>query len=134
MRAVIDTRFLISSIESVDDDFRKWASRTLQTLIREGSFGIVPSVVILEFYKHQMGKNGKQAADARIGALLKLNLNVVNLDTSIAVEAARLRCKYTELPTVDAIIAATAIVTFSEFVLTDDKHLKQIGETKTRWA
>jgi len=68
-----------------------------------------------------------------MSSLLKLNLNVVNLDTSIAIEAAKLRCKYAELPTADAVIAATAIVTFSEYVLTDDKHIKQVKETKTRW-
>jgi predicted nucleic acid-binding protein len=37
------------------------------------------------------------------------------------------------LPTADAIIAATAIVMSCEYVLTDDKHIKQIHETKTRW-
>jgi predicted nucleic acid-binding protein len=60
-------------------------------------------------------------------------LKVVNLDSSIAIQAAKLRCKYGELPTADAIIAATAIIADSDCVLTDDGHIKQIRETKTRW-
>jgi predicted nucleic acid-binding protein len=41
--------------------------------------------------------------------------------------------KYADLPTADAIIAATAIKSSANFVLTDDKHIKQIKETKTKW-
>jgi predicted nucleic acid-binding protein len=45
----------------------------------------------------------------------------------------KLRCKYAELPTADAIIAATAIAMSCDYILTDDKHIKQINETKTKW-
>ncbi len=76
---------------------------------------------------------GKDIAELRINSILKSDLNVANLDPAIAIEAAKLRCKYAELPTADAVIAATAIVTSCEYVLTDDKHIKQIKETKTRW-
>lgn len=76
---------------------------------------------------------GKDVADIRIDSLLRARLNTINLDPSIAIEAARLRCKYADLPTADAVIAATAIKTSSEYVLTDDKHIRQIKETKTRW-
>src|SRR3989304_5397710 len=78
-------------------------------------------------------KWGKEVADLRVNFVLQSKLSAVNLNPAIAIEAAKLRCKYAELPTADAIIAATAIKTSSEFVLTDDKHIKQIKETKTRW-
>jgi predicted nucleic acid-binding protein len=133
MKAVFDTHFFISSIESKDDKFRKWARHTLETLERNGNTGIIPSIVILEFYRIEMKDSGKQTADARTSAILKLNLKTVNLDTKIAIEAAKLRCIYTELPTGDAIIAATAIATSCDYVLTDDKHLRQIKEIRTRW-
>ena len=133
MRAVLDTRFFMASLQSEDEQFKKWARTTLDALERKTNVGTVPSIVIHEFYKIQLQTLGKDVAETRVNSVLKLRLQVINLDTSIAVEAAKLRCKYAELPTADAIIAATAIKTASDCVLTDDNHIKQIKETKTRW-
>jgi predicted nucleic acid-binding protein len=133
MRAVIDTRFFMVSLQSEDDQFKKWARTTLDILERKTNAGIVPSIVIHEFYKIQLQTLGKDVAETRVNSILKLRLQVINFDTSIAIEAAKLRCKYSELPTADAIIAATAMKTASDCVLTDDSHIKQIKETKTRW-
>jgi predicted nucleic acid-binding protein len=132
MKAVLDTRFFMDSLVSKDVSFRKWARATLDTFEKTNS-GVIPSIVILELYKLQLEENGKDAADARIASILQLNLDVIDLDPQIAIQAAKLRCKYGELPTADAIIAATAIITRSDCVLTDDKHIKQIREIKTRW-
>lgn len=133
MRAVIDTRFFMASLQSEDDQFKKWARTTLDILERKINVGIVPSIVIHEFYNIQLQTLGKDVAETRVNSILKLRLQVINLDTSIAIEAAKLRCKYSELPTADAIIAATAMKTASDYVLTDDSHIKQIKEIKTRW-
>jgi predicted nucleic acid-binding protein len=133
MKAVLDTRFFMNSLENKDEQFRKWAKATLQTLQKQANTGIVPSIVIHEFYKLQLEDEGKDIADLRTKSILKLDLKIANLDPEIAVEAAKLRCKYAELPTADAIIAATAIAMSSDYVLTNDKHIKQIKETKTSW-
>jgi predicted nucleic acid-binding protein len=133
MRAVLDTRFFIHSFASNDEQFKKRARTTLQTLQTDNNLGVVPSIVIHEFYKIQLETLGREIAELRTNSILKSDLNIANLDPEIAIEAAKLRCKYTELPTADAVIAATAIVMACEHVLTDDKHIKQIKETKTRW-
>ncbi|MGD0451537.1 MAG: PIN domain-containing protein [Candidatus Bathyarchaeia archaeon] len=133
MKVVLDTRFFITSLESKDTEFRKWSKSMLDYLERKPNFGIVPSIVILELYKIQLETFGKDVAEIRVNSVLELRLEVVNLDTTIAIEAAKLRCKYAELPTADAIIAATAIKMSADCVLTDDKHLNQIRETKTKW-
>jgi len=133
MRAVLDTRFFVVSQQSKDEQVKKWTKTILESLQTKANLGFVPSFVIHEFYKLQLEDLGKDVADMRANSILKSNLQVANLDPSIAIEAAKLRCKYAELPTADAVIAATAIKTSSEFVLTDDKHIKQIKETKTRW-
>jgi predicted nucleic acid-binding protein len=133
MKAVLDTRFFIASLESKDEQFKKWARVTLDNLERKTNLGMVPSIVILELYKIQLEDFGKEVAEMRVNSVLKLRLQLMNLDLSIAIEAAKLRCKYAELPTADAIIAATAIETASDCVVTDDNHIKQIKETKTRW-
>jgi predicted nucleic acid-binding protein len=133
MKAVIDTRFFIDSMSINDKQFQRWAKATLQSLQSKANIGLVPSIVIHEFYKIQLETLGKDTAELRTNSILKSDLNVSNLDPAIAIEAAKLRCKYAELPTADAIIAATAIVMSCDYVLTDDKHIKQIKETKTRW-
>jgi len=133
MKAVMDTRFLLLLFLAFDDRTKKWTKITLEKLQQGGNVGIVPSIAIHEFYKFVFEKWGKEVADLRVNFVLQSKLSAVNLDPAIAIEAAKLRCKYAELPTADAIIAATAIKTSSEFVLTDDKHIKQIKETKTRW-
>jgi len=133
MKAVLDTRFFIASLESKDEDFRKWARLILETAQKEKNLGIVPTIVVHEFYQIQLERQGTEVAETRINSVLKLKLKILTLDLPIAIEAAKLRCKYAELPTADAIIAATAIVTSSECVLSDDRHIKQVRETKTRW-
>ena len=133
MKAVIDTRFFMTSLESKDEQFGKWAKATLQALQTKANMGIVPSIVIHEFYKLQLEDSGKDVAELRTSSILKLDLEIANLDVPVAIQAAKLRCKYAELPTADAIIAATAIALGCDYVLTDDKHIKQIKETKTKW-
>lgn len=133
MKAVVDTCFFVNSLTSQDEQFRKWAKATLRALQAKDNQGIVPSIVIHEFYKLQLENLGRDVAELRVNSLLKLDFKIAYLDVAIAIEAAKLRCKYAELPTADAIIAATAIATSSDYVLTDDKHIKQLKETKTKW-
>jgi predicted nucleic acid-binding protein len=133
MKSVLDTRFLIAHFFG-PAELNKWTRVTLQNLQNGINVGFVPSIVIHEFYKFVFETKGQTIADMRIQYVLNSELASINLDPAIAVEAAKLRCKYAELPTADAIIAATAIVTSSDCVLTDDKHIKQVKETKTRWV
>jgi predicted nucleic acid-binding protein len=133
MKAVVDTRFFMNSLENPDDQFKHFSKTTLQTLQMETNKGIIPSIVIHEFYKLQFEDMGKQVAELRTSSILKINFDIADLNVPIAIEAAKLRCKYAELPTADAIIAATAIVLDCDYVLTDDKHIRQIKETKTKW-
>ena len=112
---------------------KKWTKATLETLQKKPNLGIIPTIVIHEFYKFEMQTLGIDIANIRINVILKSKLVITELDLAIAIEAARLRCKYADLPTADAIIAATAIKSSSNFVFTDDKHIKQIKETKTKW-
>jgi predicted nucleic acid-binding protein len=133
MKAVVDTRFFIDSLIVRDIQFQKWSRITLQTLQKTDESGIIPSIVIHEFYQFLLKNLGKDIAELQTSNVLKLDFEVANLDVSIAVEAAKLRCKYAELPTADAIIAATGIVLDCDFILTDDRHIKQVKESKTKW-
>ena len=132
MKAVLDTRFLVAHFFG-QRELTKWTRSTVQSLQNGSNLGIVPSIVIHEFYKFVLQNQGSDLADMRVQSILTSKMSAVNLDPAIGIQAAKLRCKYAELPTADAIIAATAIATSSDCVLTDDKHIKQIKETKTRW-
>jgi predicted nucleic acid-binding protein len=133
MRAVIDTRFFIVHFLADNRETTNKTRRILEDLQKEDSQGIIQTVVVHELYKFEMEKLGREVADIRINSILKSKLKIMNLDSQTAIEAARLRCKYADLPMADAIIAATAIRTSSDFVLTDDIHIKQIKELKTKW-
>ena len=133
MKAVIDTRFFIEHFLAQDESSKKLTRRILENLQNGSNLGLVPSIVIHEFYKFLLENYGKNVADIRTSTIQSAELEIVNLDVVIGIEAAKLRCRYAELPTADAIIAATAITTSSDYIITDDKHIKQIKETKTKW-
>jgi predicted nucleic acid-binding protein len=59
MKAVLDTRFFMNSLENRDEQFKKWAKATLRTLQTQANTGIVPSIVIHEFYKLQLEDEAK---------------------------------------------------------------------------
>lgn len=128
----MDTRFLIASLGG-DQQFQNWSRQTFQTLQKKENLGVIPSIVVHEFYKYSLETLGKDVADLRVNSLQKLDVEKVNLDIPVAIQAAKLRCKYAELPTADAVIAATGIVLGCDCVLTDDRHIRQIKEIKTRW-
>jgi predicted nucleic acid-binding protein len=133
MKAVIDTRFFVEHFLAQNELSKKRTRRILENLQNGSNLGLVPSIVIHEFYKFLLENYGKDIADIRTNTINSAELEIVNLDVVIGIEAAKLRCKYVDLPTADAIIAATAIATSCDYVLTDDKHIKQIKETKTKW-
>jgi predicted nucleic acid-binding protein len=133
MKAVIDTRFFVVHFLAENEETKGKTRKVLESLQKEANLGVVPTVVVHEFYKFEMENFGRDVADMRMNVILKSELNTFDLDPSTAIEAARLRCRYSDLPMADAIIAATAIGTSSDFVLTDDRHFKQIKEVKTTW-
>jgi predicted nucleic acid-binding protein len=133
MKAVIDTQFFVVHFLAEDEETKGKTRKILESLQREASLGIVPTIVIHELYKFEMENFGRDIAEMRVNVILKSKLNTIDLNLPTAIGAAQLRCKYADLPMADAIIAATAIETSSDFVLTDDRHIKGIREIKTKW-
>lgn len=98
MQAIIDTRFLITHFLASDEETKKWTKTTLEALQEEPNLGIIPSIVIHEFYKFEMQTLGIDIANLRINIIMKSNLTITDLDSAIAIEAARLRCRYKNCP------------------------------------
>lgn len=133
MKVVVDTRLFITHFLAENEELRKKTKKILTDLQRPDNVGYVPTIVIHEIYKFEYENVGKDVANMRINSILKSALTITNLNSSIAITAAKLRCKYREIPTADSIVAATSMETKSDYVLTDDQHLSQIEEIKTKW-
>ncbi len=94
---------------------------------------IVPTIVIHEVYKFQYETLGADVAHLRVDSILKSSFRLVDLTVPIAITAARLRCVHRRLPTADSIIAATALESRSNTVLSDDPHFTEIEQITTDW-
>jgi predicted nucleic acid-binding protein len=97
------------------------------------AMAVVPTIVLHEVYKFQFENIGMDEAELRLDTIMKSGFTLVDLDPKIAVTSARLRCRHKELPTADAIVAATAIETKSGRVVSDDPHFREIKTIKTEW-
>lgn len=87
---------------------------------------LVPSLCILEVFKSVLRQRGEDAALQAV-ALMEQGM-IVDLDTSIALSAAKLGLEY-KLPLADSIILATAIANDAT-VWTQDTDFKGIDSVK----
>jgi predicted nucleic acid-binding protein len=131
MPPTLDTRFFLTHFLADTDDLRRRTSKKMTDLQRE--IAIVPTIVLHEVYKFVFENIGRDVADLRLDTIIKSGFTLVDLDPKIAITSARLRCRYSELPTADAIVAATAIETRSGRIVSDDPHFREIKTVKTEW-
>lgn len=87
---------------------------------------LVPTICITEVFRRVLQQRGEDAA-LHVAALMQQGL-VVDLDSSIAVEAARLGCKY-RVPLADGIILATAYI-YKAVIWTQDADFKDLRDVK----
>ncbi|MBO3842086.1 MAG: PIN domain-containing protein [Candidatus Brockarchaeota archaeon] len=124
--SVYDTRFFIEHYYSGDDEILK---RTT-SMLRSDRNRIISTIVVHEVFRLTLEKEGRVQAELRT-RLLEKDFKVVDVDVQIAKASAELRHKY-RVPMADSIIAATAKI-LNLTCITDDKHLTQMDEIKTKW-
>jgi predicted nucleic acid-binding protein len=120
--SVYDTRFFIEHYYSRNKEVLKKTRNTLKTdknKLRQSLFT-----------KLTLEKEGKEQAELRT-RLLEKDFKVIDVDAQIAKISAELRHKY-RIPLADSIIAATA-KSLKLKCITDDQHLIQMKEIKTKW-
>lgn len=103
----------------------------LFTRINEGRLTAYTSVVtLIEVLTKPIADDNEELV-ARYSAILtnSAHLSVVDIDSSMAIEVARLRAKY-HIKTPDAIQLATGIVNAARVFITNDANLKRIKEIK----
>jgi predicted nucleic acid-binding protein len=124
--SVYDTRFFIEHYYSKDSEVLKRTTNILKADKKK----VISTITIHEVYRLTLEKEGREQAELR-AELLEKDFKVVNVDAQIAKISAKLRHKY-RIPMADSIIAATA-QSLKLACITDDKHLLQIEEIKTKW-
>ena len=133
MILVLDTTFLILHYFSRDEAVLTKTRETLRTSRKLGNRGILPTIVLAEFYAQTYKRAGREVADKHFREVTNSGLEIVSLTEQISHQAGLLRAKYQEkIPWGDCTVAATAIRSKAKFVITEDPHLMDIKEIETR--
>jgi len=125
-RSVYDTRFFIEHFYSKDSEAQK---RTNEE-IRKTKERFVSTITLHELFKLTLEKEGRETARLR-REIIEDYFKVVAVDAEIAVSGAELRHKY-KIPMGDSLIAATSSIV-KAVCITDDPHIKETREIKTKW-
>lgn len=130
---VLDTTFLVLHYFSDDESILTKTRETLRISRKLGNKGILPTIVLAEFYAQTYKRTGKDVADKHFREVMDCGLQIIPLTEQISYQAGLLRAKYQEkVPWGDCIVAATAVQHKAKFVITEDPHLMEIKETETR--
>lgn len=124
--SLYDSRFFFEHFYSNNENILK---KTIEE-IRNIKNRYISVIVIHEIYKLTLEKEGKDVAELRV-KILEKDFKIIDVNLNIAKISAQLRHKY-RIPMADSIIAATAME-LNLPCITDDPHIKNILEIKTKW-
>ena len=122
MKYCIDTWFLVKISEE---------DKKAKEILRgsKNSF-VIPSVVILEITRIGIHRGKKKKVDSIISDfLVRKNIEIINCNIEIARKAGEISASY-GVPTVDSIVAATAILTKCHKLLSEDEHFELLHKKK----
>jgi predicted nucleic acid-binding protein len=131
LKEVLDTRFLREYFYSTRVDTKERIKRKLKALIAKNE-GILPTNVIAEFTQITCAIRGKDMAESHYQALIQSGLQIQDLTPPIAHRAGLLKCAYQNIPMMECMIAASALINHAR-VLSDDPHFECIKEVKRTW-
>lgn len=133
MIVVLDTTFFALHYFSREEDVLSRTKRVLYICRKLGNKGILPTIVLGEFYALTHKKAGRDIAGKYFSEMVESGLSVVELSVEVSRQAGIFRRKYEEkIPWGDCIIAATGLMNKAEFIITEDPHFEQIKEVKAR--
>lgn len=133
MIVTLDTTFFVLHYFSKEENILSKTRRILYNCRKLGSKGILPTIVLGEFYALTRKRAGRDVAEKHFNELMNSGLSIIELTAEISKQAAILRSKYEEkIPWGDCIIAATGVLYKVETVVTEDPHFKRIKEVKAK--
>lgn len=124
--SVYDSRFFIEYFYSQDTQLRE----RLKADLRREDQRMVSAVAIHEVYKLIQEREGREVADLRCETIRK-DFQVMSVDYSLAVQAARLRAHH-RLPLADSLMVATALA-YKAALVSDDPHFRGIKGVSLRF-
>lgn len=133
LHVTFDTTFFMSHYFSADAGVLGKSREILRISRMQGNRGVVPTIVLAEFYARAAKRIGVTEAERRFNEIANSGLEIGDLNTTISKRAGVIRHKYQEkIPWGDCLIAATTLESRSEYVLTEDPEFKSIREIKCR--
>ena len=131
MIITFDTTFFTLHYFSSEETVLSKTKKILINIRKLGNEGLLPTIVLGEFYVLTRKKAGRDIAEKYFNELANSGLRIIDLTKDIAKQAGVLRHKYKEkIPWGDCIIAATAFLNKTEILLTEDPHFKLLKEVK----
>jgi len=129
----LDTTFFVLHYFSKEEDTLSKTRKVLYTCRKLGNKGILPTIVLAEFYALTHKRAGKDVAEKHFNELVNSGLRIIELTVDISRQAGIFRRKYEEkIPWGDCIIAATGVLNKAEIVVTEDPHFKRFEELKAK--
>jgi predicted nucleic acid-binding protein len=125
-RLLCDTRFFVECFFSDNMELQVKA----KDIVTKNKDRYVSAVTLHELYLLELTRRGREIAKLRVQAIQDA-FRVVEVTAQIAIDAAELRTKY-RIPMGDSLIAATC-QSIRALCVTDDPHLTEMKEIKTRW-
>jgi predicted nucleic acid-binding protein len=102
---VLDTNVLIGVMDPADD-LHASARRGLAAWLGPDHDRLIPTIVYSELLVHPIRAGVQQAAEDR---LLRLGVNLIALDTTLARRSAEIRARFGSVTLGDAVVLATAL-------------------------
>jgi len=131
----LDTTFFTLHYFSTDAGVLQKTKAIISSCRKLGSRGIVPVIVLAEFYALARKRAGRDVAERYFSEMELSGLDVEGLKVATAKQAGILRAKYQQkVPWGDCLIAATAIETKADSVVTEDPHFAVIKEIRAKYA
>ena len=133
LNVTFDTTFFLSHYFSDRAEILEKTREIIRRSRLQGNRGIVPTIVMSEFYAQAAKKIGAAEAERRFNEIVNSGLEIENLNIPISNMAGIIRHKYQEkIPWGDCLVAATALESRSDFVITEDPEFKDFKEIKCR--
>ena len=130
---MLDTTFFVLHYFSSDETIQSRTREVLRRCRKIGNRGILPTIVLSEFYAQAAKRAGAEEAKRRFHEIADSGLDIIDLGTRISEQAGIIRHSYSEkVPWGDCIIAATAITAEVNLILSEDSHFTTIRELKTK--
>jgi len=130
---VLDTTFFTLHYFSQDADVLQKTKAIIRSCRRLGNKGLIPSIVLAEFYALTRKRAGRDAAEKYFSEMEHSGLDIISLNAAIAKQAGILRAKYQEkICWGDCLIAAVSLENKAENIVTEDPHFTMIKETRAK--